>query len=87
MLSGKEARPYIPSDKEARPYMASNKETRPYTIGNKKARPYTIGNKKARPYIAIWYRKGYPKGSKNKPNIYIILNDGKDIAYIEIFVI
>jgi hypothetical protein len=74
--SGKKARFYIPSDKKARPYTSSNKE----------ARPYTAGNKKARPYIAIWYRKGYPKGSKNKPNIYIALNNGKNTAYIEIFI-
>jgi hypothetical protein len=50
-------------------------------------RPYTPSSKEARPYMAIWYRRGRPKGSKNKPNIYIILNNGKDMAYIEAFVI
>jgi hypothetical protein len=54
---------------------------------SKEARPYTASNKKIRPYIAIWYGRGYPKGSKNKPNIYIILNDSKNMAYIEIFII
>jgi hypothetical protein len=76
----------MPNGKEVRPYMPSNKEARSYISSSKKARPYTAGNKKARPYTAIWHRKGYPKGSKNKPNIYIMLNNGKDIVYIEIFI-
>jgi hypothetical protein len=76
MPSGKEARPYMPSDEEARPYMPNSEE----------ARPYTASNKKARPYMAIRHRKGCPKGSKNKPNVYIALNDGKDAVYIEIFI-
>jgi hypothetical protein len=36
--------------------------------------------------MAMQYRKKRPKGSKNKPNIYIILNNGKNIVYIEIFI-
>jgi hypothetical protein len=76
----------MPSNKEARPYIASNKKARSYIANNKKARPYTANNKKPRPYIAIWYRKGYPKGFKNKPNIYIIFNNGKNMVYIEIFI-
>jgi hypothetical protein len=67
----------MPSSEEARPYMPSSKE----------ARPYTAGDKEARPYIAIWRGRGCPKGSKNKPNIYIMLNNGKDVVYIEIFII
>jgi hypothetical protein len=66
----------IPSNKKARPYIPNSKETRPYVVNNKKVRPYR----------AIYYRKRYPKGSKNKPNIYIMLNDNKDIAYIEAFI-
>jgi hypothetical protein len=66
--------------------ISSNKKARPYIAGNKKARPYIANNKEARLYIVIRCRKGCPKGSKNKPNIYIMLNNGKDMAYIEIFV-
>jgi hypothetical protein len=65
----------------------SGKKAKPYTPSSKKARPYTAGNKKTRPYIAIWYRKKCPKGSKNKPNIYIAFNNSKDTAYIKIFII
>jgi hypothetical protein len=74
------------NNKKARPYTTSNKKARPYIASNKKARSYTANNKKTRPYIAIWYRKRCLKGSKNKPNIYIILNNSKDIVYIEIFI-
>jgi hypothetical protein len=77
----------MPSGKEARPYTPSNKEARPYIPNSEEARPYTAGDKKARPYIAIRHKRGCPKGSKNKPNIYIVLNNSKDTVYIEIFVI
>jgi hypothetical protein len=64
----------------------SGKEARSYTPSSKEARPYTAGNKEARPYTAIWRRRGYPKGSKNKSNVYIVLNNGEDMAYIETFI-
>jgi hypothetical protein len=76
----------MPSDKKARPYTPNNEETRPYMASSKEIRPYIVNNKKTKPYIAIRHKKRRPKGSKNKPNIYIALNDGKNTAYIEAFI-